>query len=170
MPSDNELPLIPSDGYIRISSAGGAIVIEDFYEDGTFKASGLVEGQKTRQKFKSRGGGYALRKVEDQDVPYSFEIHLCGFSGGTNGSVVDAYLKQGLWEDAVSTSAAYGDAHTVKVQFFARTQALGADTDAVLTLNYADGELEPSEGVPGKIGISGTAYVFKNDPDSIQIA
>lgn len=166
--SDAELPLIPSDGFLRITA--GALVIEDFYEDGTFKANGLVEGQKTRTKFKSRGGGYALRKIEDQDVPYSFELHLCGFSGGTNGSVIDAYLKRGLWAAAESSSAAYGDVHTVMVQFFERTIDLGAEADACLTLKYADGEIDISEGVPGKIGVSGTAYVFKNDPDSIQIA
>lgn len=169
MSSDADLPLIPSDGYVRISD-GGVLVVEDFYEDGTFKANGITRNQMTRQKFKKRGKGYALRQVEDQDVGWSLELHLCGFSGGTNGTVLDAFRGKNGWSAAVSTSATFGDVPTLKVEFFARTSDLGAADDAVLTMKYCAADIEVTEGVPGKLGLSGEAYVFGADPDSITIA
>lgn len=166
MASDADLPIIPKDGFVRISD-GGALVVEDFYEDGTFKASGIRKDQMSVQKFKKRGKGWALRAVEDQDVQWSLELHLCGFSGGTNGTVIDAFRRTNAWAAAVSTSVSRGDAHTLKVEFFARTADLGADADAAFTMKYCDAEIEISEGVPGKLGLSGTAYVFGDDPDSV---
>lgn len=167
-----ELPLIPGDGYVLVRDASG-LIASDFYEDGTFKASGLREGQMTAQKFKKRGRGWALRRVEDQDVPFSLEITLCGFTGGSDansGTVLDAFRKKGAWAAAVSTSANRGDVHTLQVEFYERTSNLGASADAVLVMKYCDGELDIAEGVPGKLGVSGTAYVFGDDEDSVSLA
>lgn len=159
-------PLIPRDGTLTIKDGAGtplSYVIP--YTDGDFNITGIVEDQTTVQSFKNRGRTYAVRKVEDQDIEFSFSAHAHAFLGdGTLAAFYDVIAKKGVWAAATSTlPAANGDAYCVTLVFGGERSNLGATTDIQVTLKYCHISGDFTEGVPSTFSISGTAYCISTD-------
>jgi hypothetical protein len=152
-------PTIPKDGSLTFyDGAGTPLSSTLLYEDGDLQVSGFMHGQMSVQEFKSRGMTYALRQVESQNLEVQFSAHLVGLTDATDFTIMDVVRRQGTWASATSTSAGKGNVFTVKAVFSADTTAIGATTDASLTLYYLHLTADLSEGAPGKISLKGTAY------------
>jgi len=157
-------PLLPTDGKITISD-GAALTLVLLYEDGDTTIGGLNSSQKTRQAFKSRGKTYAVRDVEDKEIPINWTAHAVHIIGdGTTGTVGDAILKKLVWSAATSTLAtANGDSYLLTVTWTGERTNFGAAADNTIVLKYCDLEMDFSEGVPGKLSIKGIAHPISTD-------
>jgi len=159
-------PIIPRDGVLTVKDgAGSPLSYVIPYSDGDFSFNGIVEDQSTVQVFRNRGRMYAARKVEDQDLEFSFTAHCHALLGdGTTAGLFDVLAKKGVWASATSTlPAAAGDAFCVTLVFTAERTNLGATSDASVTLKYCHISGDFQEGVPSTISISGTAYSYSTD-------
>lgn len=159
-------PIIPRDGVLTIKDGAGTPLSYAIpYSDGDFSLSGLVEDQTTVQSFRNRGRTYAIRKVEDQDLEFSFTAHAHAILGdGTTAGLYDVLAKKGVWSAATSTlPAAAGDAFCVSLTFTAERSNLGATSDASVVLKYCRISGDFQEGVPSTFSISGTAYAYSTD-------
>jgi hypothetical protein len=164
--ADKNFPTIIKDGTITIrDGAGTPLEYVVVFEDGNFSISDLRQGGQDLQEFEDRGSVYAARKVGRKSKTFTFEAHLLRFKreGSGNTHLPDVVLKQGAWASATSTGAAYSDAHLVEVEFSADRSGLGESTDTSITLKYCSLSQGISEGVPGKISISGTCHAFADD-------
>lgn len=159
-------PILSRDGVLTIKDgAGTPLSYAIAYTDGDFSLSGLVEDQTTVQSFRNRGRTYAVRKVEDQDLEFSFTAHAHAILGdGTIAGFFDVIAKKGVWAAATSTlPAAAGDAFCVSLTFTAERSNLGATSDASVVLKYCRISGDFQEGVPSTFSISGTAYCLSTD-------
>ncbi|TXH41152.1 MAG: hypothetical protein E6Q97_38110 [Desulfurellales bacterium] len=159
-------PIIPRDGVLTIKDGAGTPLSYAIpYSDGDFSLSGLVEDQTTVQSFRNRGRTYAIRKVEDQDLEFSFTCHAHAILGdGATAGLYDVLGKKGVWAAATSTlPAAAGDAFCVSLTFTAERSNLGATSDASVVLKYCRISGDFQEGVPSTFSISGTAYAYSTD-------
>lgn len=120
--------------------------------NGDYKCDGLVEGQKSVNKYYARGSLVGLRKANPKHPSLSFSAILAGLSDATAETLVDFCLKQGSFSTNVSTTVAIGDAYTIDVVM---TMSYGAEDDHVVTAEDFHPELAIAEGEPNTISVSG---------------
>ena len=162
--SNTANPLIPRDGKLTVTD-GSTLTLLLLYEDGDFQVSNLTEAQMSIIAFKARGKTYSVRKVEDQNIDFSFTCHAIHIIGdGTTATIGDIVLKLGAWAAATSKlPTANGDAHLVQVAWTGERTAFGATNDSGIAMKYCSLTMDFSEGVPGKISVKGTLFPISTD-------
>jgi hypothetical protein len=154
----NSVPIIPRDGQLVISdNSGTPITLTVQYEDGDFSAGSFRQSNMSTQSFRDRGEFYAHRKVQEEEIEFSFSAHATDFTDATEKCLIDAFCKTGAFASGVSKLGSSADVWAVQIVFTAEQTNYGAGSDGTITLTYCIGEVKFSEGLPGKFEISGRA-------------
>jgi len=155
------VPIVPRDGVFTLSDATGTPITATVqYEDGDLKVDGFTEGFYDTEVFMDRGEQYAVRKTVRRTYGVSFSCHLTDLTDATEKVVLDAICKTGAFAAGISTTAAKGDAWTLKSVWTVEQTNFGAAGDATLTLNHIRWEGSISEGIPAKLSLTGVGYIF----------
>lgn len=164
--------LVPRDGSLTITDGTGTpLSFGVVYEDGDFSLTGIKKDSRAQVAFRDRGSLYSVRETETEDMSFSFSAHLVYLRGdGTTAGIEEVVRRLGAWSAAISTlpAAAGGGpsgagTYTLTVTWSAERTDFGHSQDQGVALKYCSLNLDFSEGVPGKISISGTVYVYGND-------
>lgn len=152
-------PMIPRDGTITIQDATGSpIVLTVQYEDGDFQHDPFEEGFMEHTILKDRGVDFAIRKVQEQALSFSFSCMATDFKDGTEKTIPDAVLKTGAFASGNSVFGANADAWGVQVKFEAEQTNYGASADSSVTFAKCRISYGFAEGVPGKFTIKGIVF------------
>ena len=157
-------PIIPRDGVMALSD-GAALSLVLLYMGGAVKWGGLNASQRTKQWFRSRGGVYAGRDVDDQDFSLDFTADAVHFLGdGTTATLFEAVMRKGVWSGATSTlPTAAGDIYTLKATWTVNRATFGATGNNAVVAKYVQFDLDFSEGVPSQFSLKGVGVPYSND-------
>lgn len=167
------VPFIPADGALVFSDAAASpLSFTVPYEDGDLQFGEVMHSQKEVQAFLARGRFYSAREVEDVIPTFTFNAHLVGFTDATSATLLDIVRRAGTWAAATATlpSTAGGlvtggarGVWTMQMKWTGERTDFGGTADSTLTLKYCRIRASFSEGVPGKITISGQALPYSTD-------
>lgn len=129
------------------------------YEPGDGKFGPFAQGGSEIVALYDRGRKFALRKTKDMHPAFSFTAYMTTFTNATDGSPIDAILKQGKMASGVSTSGASADVWTFDVTFVVEGTDIGSAADNTLTLEDCHATIELTEGEEvNSYAISGVCY------------
>lgn len=148
------------DGVITLKDATGSpLTFVITYEPGDFTAGPFVQGGSEVVAIYDRGRKSALRKTKDLHPAFSFSAYMTSFTDATDGSPIDAILKQGKFASGVSTQGTSADVWTFDLTLVIEGTDIGGSSDDTLTLEDCHGQIEFAEGEEAnRYNISGTCY------------
>jgi hypothetical protein len=141
------IPKNARDAVITLKDGTGSpITFEIKYEPGDFKAGPFIQGGKEVVSIYDRGDRITERKTKALHPAFSFSCWVTAFSHATDGSPLDAVLKQGKFSAGVSTNGTSADVWTFDITFVIEGTNIGSATDNTLTLEDCHATIEIAEG------------------------